>query len=403
MNPETQTTASDGPQRSAPVTAAGEAVDRLGFGYLVSDPDGSLIEANETARRIVIDAFGSWPEDASCCSLFGCRRHEPLDRHCISRLAVGSEEPLAELRVGLPAERPVRAVWLTVARLDGEGSSVAIHLRPAPLHDRRQRTQPHWISEPELRIRALGRTQVELGGIALEGDWLMQRPGQLLKFLVCRRGKPAHIDAIIEALWPDARRSGRNTVRYFVHALRERLEPGRASRAPSAFIVSTGSTYALDPSVAVDVDDFETLASVAIQVPAAMLDTRPDAVTSLEQALELYRGDLFEEEPFAEWAFPERERLRALAYQAVSGLVEHLRSEGDVAAASGYLERNIDMWPLDTSLHHALIGVLLEQGRHGDAERRYAAFRKRLSDVFDETPGFELTDFINGRGVGDDR
>jgi DNA-binding SARP family transcriptional activator len=380
--------------------AAGEAVDRLGFGLLVSDPEGSLLEANETARRIVADALGGWPEQASCCSLFGCNRHEPLDRHCIARLAAGSDEPLAELRLALPAERPTRAVWLTAARLDGEGSAVAMHLRPAPLHDRRRRTQPHWNSKPELRIRALGRTQVELGGIAVDGDWLMHRPGQLLKFLVARRGRPAHIDEIIEALWPDAQRSGRNTVRYFVHALRDRLEPGRASRAPSAFINSTSSTYALDPRVEVDLDDFETLASVAVQVPVAQLGERPDAVASLRQAVDLYRGDLFEEEPFAEWAFPERERLRALAYQTVSALVEHCRNEGEVAPATRYLERTIDLWPLDTQLHHALIGALLEQGRHSDAKRRYAAFRKRLADTFDEEPGFELTDFVNGREAG---
>ena len=376
--------------------AAGEAVDRLGFGLLVSDAEGSLLEANETARQIVVEALGSWPEQASCCELFGCNRHEPLDRHCIARLAAGSDEPLAELRIELPAERPTRALWLTAARLDGEGSSVAMHLRPAPLHDRRRRTQPHWTSEPELRIRALGRTQVELGGIAVDGDWLMHRPGQLLKFLVARRGRPAHVDEIIEALWPDAQRSGRNTVRYFVHALRDRLEPGRASRAPSAFINSTSSTYSLDPRVAVDVDDFETLVTVAVQVPAPLLEARPDAVASLKQAIDLYRGDLFEEEPFAEWAFPERERLRGLAYQAVSAMVEHCRSEGEVALASRYLERTIDLWPLDTQLHHALIGTLLEQGRHSDAERRYAAFRKRLADVFDEEPGFELTDLSTG-------
>jgi DNA-binding SARP family transcriptional activator len=303
----------------------------------------------------------------------------------------------------MPAERPVHAFWVTAARLDGDGSRVAMHLRPAPLHDRRRRTKARWDAEPELRIRALGRTQVELGGIAVDGDWLMQRPGQLLKFLVCRRGRPAHVEEIIEALWPDARRAGRSTVRYFVHALRERLEPGRASRAPSAFVTSTSSTYALDPGVKVDADDFETLASAAAEVPVAMLDQRPDAVASLKQALDLYRGDLFEEEPFAEWAFGERERLRSLAYQALIALVEHFRGEGDIATASSYLERNIDLWPLDSELHKALIGVLLEQGRHGDAERRYAAFRKRLYEVFDERPGFELTDLTNGRRVSGGR
>jgi DNA-binding SARP family transcriptional activator len=403
MNPRTQTAGSRSP---GPTTAegrqplpggagAGSVVDRLGFGFLVTDSDGTVTEANATARRTVEEAFGEWPEGATCCSLFGCRRHEPLDQHCITRLAVQSEDPLAELRVGLPAERPVQALWITAARAD-DGSGAVMHLRPAPLHDRRQRTEPHWRSEPRLQIRSLGRSHVELGGITVEGDWLMQRPGQLLKYLVCCRGRPAHVDEIVEALWPDARRSGRSTVRYFVHALRERLEPGRAARAPSAFIKSTKSTYSLDPRVAVDIDEFEALASVANRDPKPQ-ELRSDQAASLKQALDLYRGDLFEEEPFAEWAFAERERLRSLAYQSLSLLVEHYQGAGEVATACRYLERCIDFWPLDSGLQHSLIGLYLEQGRHGDAERRFAAFRKKMRDVFDEEPGFKLSDFANGR------
>jgi DNA-binding SARP family transcriptional activator len=405
MNPRTQSAGSKGTGEIAvsrrveaepSAAGAGSAVDRLGFGFLVTDPDGAVIEANKTARRTVIEAFGSWPDRATCCSLFGCRRHEPLDQQCIARLAVESNDPLAELWVGLPAEHPVQAVWITAA-VDGDGSRVLMHLRPAPLHDRRRRLQPHWDSEPQLRIRALGRTQIELGGITVEGDWLMQRPGELLKYLVCCRDRPAHVDEIIEALWPDARRSGRSTVRYFVHVLRERLEPGRAARAPSAFITSTKSTYSLDPHVAVDLDEFESLASVAGQAASPLPGVGADEAASLKQALDLYRGELFEEEPFAEWAFAERERLRSLAYQALTGLVEHFHGVGDIATASRYLERCIDYWPLDTGLHHSLIGLYLEQGRHGDAERRYAGFRKRMRDVFDEEPGFSLTGFANGR------
>jgi DNA-binding SARP family transcriptional activator len=309
-----------------------------------------------------------------------------------------SDEPLAEVRVELPAERPAQAVWITAAR-GGDGSSVLIHLRPAPLHDRRRRSQPHWESEPRLQISALGRTQIELGGITLEGDWLMQRPGQLLKYLVCCRGRPAHVDEIIEALWPEARRSGRNTVRYFVYALRERLEPGRVARAPSPFINSTSSSYSLDPRVALDLDEFEALASVALQPASAPLEIGPDEAASLKQALDVYRGDLFTDEPFAEWAFGERERLRTLAHEALSRLVEYYRGAGDVATASRYLERSINLWPLDSGLHESLIGIYVEQGRHDEAERRYAAFRKRMRDFFDQEPSFRLSDFSSGAGT----
>jgi DNA-binding SARP family transcriptional activator len=106
------------------------------------------------------------------------------------------------------------------------------------VEDRHRRTVPHWIGRRGLTIRALGRTEVETGEIRIEGDWLLQRPGQVLKFLVVHWDRPVHVDEIVERFWPKGGPSGRNTVRHFVQALRDLIEPGRAPRIPS-FIHST--------------------------------------------------------------------------------------------------------------------------------------------------------------------
>jgi DNA-binding SARP family transcriptional activator len=379
------------------VLAPGVVNRLLRFGIIVTDADGAVIEANETARQMIAAAKGDWPEGASCCSLFGCRRSEPLAEHCITELAAGSEQPLPELRVDLPPQRPTSAVWITAARVTPEGSQVVMHLRPAGIGDRRRRTQPHWMAKPQLRIRALGRTRVETEEIAIEGDWLLQRPGQLLKYLVCQRGRPAHVDEIVEALWPEAGITGRNTVRHYVHALRGRVEPDRSPRAPSAFITSGGSAYALDPRVAVDVDEFEGLVSAGFS-PVGSKQDEIAKVGLLERAMSLYRGDLIAEEPFAEWAFAERELMRGLAYKALSRLVEHYLERGDIPAATAQLERAGELRPLDDEVQRQLIGVYLEQGRHSDAARRFAAYRKRILDEFGTEPNFTLTELVENQG-----
>lgn len=370
----------------------------LRFGIIITDSNGAVIGADETARQMVAAAYGRWPQTASCCSLFGCLRAEPVAGHCISTLAARSEDPLPEIRVDIPPDRPSRAVWITAARVSKDGGKVVMHLRPAQVGDRRRRTQPHWMAKPRLRIRALGRTRVETEEITIEGDWLLQRPGQLLKYLICQRGRPAHVDEIVEALWPDAGINGRNTVRHYVHVLRERVEPDRSPRAPSAFIASSGSTYSLDSRVALDVDEFEDLVLAGLGESADALDGEIARVECLEQAMRLYDGDLISEEPFAEWAFAEREVLRGLAYRALARLVEHYLEGDDLATATAHLERTTELRPLDAEGQRQLIEAYLKQGRHSDASRRYATFRQRMLDEFGQEPGFKLAELAAQNG-----
>ena len=378
-------------------TASGQVLDRLGFAMLVTRPDGLVIEANESARQLAEQAFGAWPDPATCCGFFGCRRREPLARHCLSELASRSDQPLPEMRIDLQPERPTDSVWVTAARAAASGSPVVIHLRPAEVGDRRRRTRPHWMSGPTLRIGALGKTWIQTEETTIEGHWLLQRPGHLLKYLVCQRGRPAHVDEIAEALWPKAGIDGRNSVRYFVHSLRNLLEPSRQPRSPSAFIVSVQGTYALDPRVEVDLDRFEELAGAGFAASRSSAEGT-DALPLMEGAMDVYRGDLFQEEPFATWAFPERSRLRALALRTLQTLVEGHRRRGDSAAALDCLERFADLWPLDADVQRSLIALYLQNGRHDESKRHYTAFRNRLIEEFGEEPDFELSDLSRAAG-----
>jgi DNA-binding SARP family transcriptional activator len=410
MRPTTQS--SDEIQQSA---EAGRSVKRdaviapgvvntvLRLGIVVTDSSGAVIDANEPAREMIAAAHGQWPDRATCCSLFGCFRREPLARHCITALAAGAQKPLPEIRVDLPSENPSSAVWISAARLKQDGSQVVMHLRLAAVGDRRRRTQPHWMAKPGLRIRALGPTRVETEEVTIEGDWLLQRPGQLLKYLVCQRRRPAHVDEIVEALRPDAGITGRNTVRHNVHVLRERLEPGRPPRAPSSFIASIGSTYSLDPRVAIDLDEFEDLVSAGLGDSPEPARGGASAVDCLEQAMDLYEGDLISEEPFAEWAFAEREMMRSLAYKALSRLTEHYLRHGDLPAATAKLERATELQPLGADLQRQLIGLYLQQGRYSDASRRFATFRQRMLDDFGQEPSFSLAELARSQGQSEAR
>ena len=106
----------------------------------------------------------------------------------------------------------------------------------------------------------LGRTCVINGDEVLEGRWINNRSGQILKLLIAERHRSVFCDEIISLLWPPNSSPDTRGVRYFVHELRDQLEPGGAVRPPSSFVLATRGGYALDRRhVWIDADAFEAL------------------------------------------------------------------------------------------------------------------------------------------------
>src|SRR5207247_9964015 len=91
-------------------------------------------------------------------------------------------------------------------------------------------------AQPVLWLYLLGRTRVELDHVAVGWDWHERRPGQILKYLACERTRIVPADEIAESIWPNADARTLSTVRYFVHALRNYLEPERPRGARPPFI-----------------------------------------------------------------------------------------------------------------------------------------------------------------------
>jgi DNA-binding SARP family transcriptional activator len=221
--------------------------------------------------------------------------------------------------------------------------------------------------EPPLRIQALGPTRVG----SQSGGWIARRPGQLLKLMLARRGRASTVDEIVEALWPGSGYGAAGNVRYYVHVLRKALAPH------GALVRCGGGGYALDMSaVALDAEEFETALA------------RGD----LREALSLYTGDFLADEPYAEWAQSERQRLHELACEALRALAQELLAGGELAGAQECLARLAEMAPYDEDVHRELIALEIARGRRSDALRRYEALRHRMRAAFAEEPSFTLAE-----------
>jgi DNA-binding SARP family transcriptional activator len=362
-----------------------DVVASFPYGIVTVDRDGAVVSANAAALRLAGDDL------RDSCALLGCHRPGPLAGVCLTELAAQRGAPLPEIRLDLPPGSPAEAAWVTAAPLPPDGALVVVELRSAEAHDRRRRTVPHWTSSARLRISTLGPTQVESAEGPIGGAWLHQRPGQLLKFLLAERHRVVSREEIAETIWPGADPRILGSVRHFVHALRARLEPARADRSPSAFVASVHGGYTLDlEHVSVDADLF------AVHVEEGLAAGHAGDVAGgrrrLEAALALYAGDFLADEPYADWAMDERDRLRRLAADALRALAAIAERQGDLEATAAHMSRLAELDPFDVDVHREVIALCLVRERRSEALRRYAALRARIMRTFGEDVGFALSD-----------
>lgn len=246
---------------------------------------------------------------------------------------------------------------------------------------------------PPLRVTTLGPVTLECGGASIGGAWLHHRPGQLLKYLICARGHRVPVDELVDALWPGSGHAGVMALRQSVHGLRERLEPNRPNQAPSRFIVAGARTCELSTEhVVVDADEFETQARAALLTVERSGGRTTKA--QLTRAAESYTGEFLADEPYAEWALAERDRLRSLAARVLRELVDlHLAAE-QLSLAGSALQRLADLEPLALANQRDLISLMLRTDQPAAAARRYDMVRRMFERAFGEEPGFVLSDLL---------
>jgi DNA-binding SARP family transcriptional activator len=384
---------------SQPLSDSPQIFERFPYGLALVDSTGAVLHLNRKARQLLmpVDAQGRgrhW----RCCDLI-CSRLEPIvSGGCLTERTLKAAGPLPEVRMDIEQERLQAAAWVTASPLETDEGRLLFHLRPGQMGDRRRRTPPEWsnaVQTPhraQLQIVTLGRVRVEGPSGPINGDWLEQRPGELLKYLVSERRRVVSSDRIAETLWPEAGiQEARNRLRYYVHALRERLEPDRGHRSPARFVVAHRGAYRFDTNATwIDADAFERETRAGLACLEQGLTE--SAASHLKRALRLYRGDFLAEDPYAEWALDERERLRELAGRALRAQIDIQKRLGNLEAAAEHARRLAGLEPFDHDAQKLLIRLCLERGRRSEALRRYSVLRKRMLTQFGQEPDFDLAE-----------
>ncbi len=242
-----------------------------------------------------------------------------------------------------------------------------------------------------IEVQALGGFTVRRGGVSVPvSAWQSRKARDLCKILIARRGRPVAREQLIAALWPDedpqraaSRLSG------VLSVARAVFDPDK-DHGPDAFLVADRATVAIDlERIEVDVETF--LATSAEGLALRARGSRR-ATLLLEQAEATYAGELFEEDPYEDWAAPLREEARATYVAVARAVADDALADADADRAVRYLLRVLERDPYDERAHHDLVRALAADGRHGEARRRYRTYLTRMDEL--GVPGEPLASII---------
>jgi DNA-binding SARP family transcriptional activator len=324
----------------------------------------------------------SWTRGMRCCEALGCPTIAD-DGGCLTAQALAAAEGFGprpwsggDALDGTVSARTVRS---------GAEQMVAFELDFRPGDGRS--------AERDVRIAALGRLSISVRGESRDGDWLQQRPGQILRYLIASREGAQRSEAIANALWPERGPSAIANVRYCIFKLREQL--GERSDPADSLVARDAAGYRINlRRVDLDVDVFQAKSTAGIT--AHRRGDVEQAEALLGEALALYRGEFLADDPYADWAFSEREYLRALAGKGLAAMAQIALAGGRLVTATDHLLRLAQLEPFDSHVHQMLIEVCLRRGRRTEALRHYHALRARLHRAFGDLPDFELTSVAAG-------
>ncbi|HEX2804542.1 MAG TPA: BTAD domain-containing putative transcriptional regulator [Kineosporiaceae bacterium] len=209
----------------------------------------------------------------------------------------------------------------------------------------------------------------------------------LLARLALNPGRVVSVDTLTDALWGENLPSdAANALQIRVSKLRRALV---ATGVPGDVVLTRAPGYLLgvEPD-AVDAHRFEQFLTRARRLVTE--GSCQDALTTLEEALALWRGPALGDVGDAEWTVAESARLDELRIGALEDRLELLLDLGRPSEAVADLERLATLHPLRERVHRLLMVAQYRAGRQADALTLYHRLRTRLAVELGIDPSPEL-------------
>lgn len=232
-----------------------------------------------------------------------------------------------------------------------------------------------------VQIRVLGAFNVLIDGVPVPASaWKSRKARDLLRILVVRRGRPVPREELAELLWGDAAGDPGVGHRLAVALSTARgvLDPHRCA-PPDHFIAGQANLRTDLDRLDVDVEAFLRDAGDGLRLLAD--GAAGDAHLVLAGAEGRYTGDVYDDEPYDDWLQPLREHVRAVYLDVLRALAELDQRRGARDEAVRRLQRILEAEPYDERAHRTLVGVLVDDGRHGEARRAFARYAAAMGEI----------------------
>jgi DNA-binding SARP family transcriptional activator len=225
------------------------------------------------------------------------------------------------------------------------------------------------MADATVAIRVLGRFEVSRGGVPVaDAEWQSRKARELLKILVARRGRAMPRGRLVQLLWPEE-----DDPAVLANRLSVALATVRRVLGSAGYVLADSGSVTLAVSrIDVDVESFLRDASIGLAARSAPL---------LRQAAAAYRGDVLEEDVYADWAHALREEARAACLAVLRALASTAAASGATDQAVLLLLRLLCHDPYDEPAHRALVSALAKAGRWGDAARANRCYQRRMAEL----------------------
>jgi len=174
-----------------------------------------------------------------------------------------------------------------------------------------------------LCVQSLGYFRVAAQGTIMpDSDWKRDIAVQLFQYFITIRNQHAlHKAQIIDRLWGDMDEvAGNRNFKAALHQLSKVIEPNKAGRSKSKFIIRQGMSYLLDMSVVwLDIDVLDELITIGDD---AYAENPSAALIAYEKAIELYKGEYLPNRIYEDWTIEERERIQVMVLDTLMTLAK---------------------------------------------------------------------------------
>ncbi len=209
--------------------------------------------------------------------------------------------------------------------------------------------------------------------------WRTSKTRDLVRLLAMAAGRVVPSDVLVDALWPDVDpERGRASLRTAASQARHVLGADHLVRRTGGLLLT---------SVWVDALAFEALASAAGQQLAA--GQLADGVTTGWDAVTLYTGDLYQDEPYAAAAGTDREHYRRLLKRLLLDAADAACRLGWLRDAAELGHRALRIDPCAEAAYRVLMRTYSHLGETEQALGLYETCRAALADAFGADPAPE--------------